>query len=447
MTAGIESSAQKDNLSFCSETHLQFNITNVQPECTTIEIIVPKSIIDPLFTYAAHTQQQHIKAPGFNFGNAPIEYIKQNYEVSLTEHLKEFLFKYCITNFLYRMLQEHKLVIAGAPRLMHIFLKPGKDAIFQFNCSTISPIVIQEWRYYPFKAPKRKNYKDLDRQVENFVLQEEKSRQELSEGGIQENDWLALEITLLNSNHTPLIDNFSQVFWIQITNETVDNPLRDLLIGKKVGDTTITQNRSLQEYFSEQISTDYIFSVTILECLPYTYFCLEQCKNQFRIKTKKELHKKLIEIFSYRNDISQRRSTVEECLHLLLIKHKFDVPHQLTLRFQQNIIHAIKENPDYNVYRTQKEFESLIHNLAEKQAREVIFLDTLAYHEKIELSRNDIKNYLNFTKRNRTKEFIYYMLPTMLHEGQTTLIPEEEIKIYCLREKTINHAIHHLTKE
>lgn len=445
MMAGIDASVH--NESTLSSDKLSFSISYTQSDQAHIDIKVFENVISTLFTSTAQTLQPHIKAPGFDFGGAPLEYIKKNYETSITEHLKEFLFKYCVINFLYRMLQEHKIVIAGEPRLINILLKPNQDALFQFSCSILDPILIHEWRYYPFKAPKRKNYKDLDRQVENFVTQEEKNLADYNECGIQENDWVALDIALTTPQGTPLVDNFSQVFWLQVSNEAVDNPLRDLLIGKKVGEKLITQNRSLQEYFSEQISIDYTFVVTILECLPFAYFCLEQCKNQFRIKTKKELYKKLIEIFSYRNDISQRRSTVEECLRLLLSKHKFEVPHYLILRFQQNIVHSIKENPDYNVYRTQKEFESLMHNLAEKQARELIFLDTLAYHEKVELSRNDIKNYLNFTKRNRTKEFIYCIIPIILHEGQTTLIAEEEIKIYCLREKTINYAIHHLTKE
>ena len=40
-------------------------------------------------------------------------------------------------------------------------------------------ITFQEWKYLPFKAPKRKNYKDLDRQVETFLQEEVSSERKI----------------------------------------------------------------------------------------------------------------------------------------------------------------------------------------------------------------------------------------------------------------------------
>ena len=104
-------------------------------------------------------------------------------------------------------------------------------------------------------------------------------------------------------------------------------------------------------------------------------------------------------------------------------------------------------NPDYHVYRAEKNFQDHVRNLAEKLVKEMIFIDKLAYHENITISDDDIKGYLNLTNRPRMKEFIYFDLPSFKIQGQEVPIPAEELKRICLREKAINYVIYHLTKK
>jgi FKBP-type peptidyl-prolyl cis-trans isomerase (trigger factor) len=429
------------------EQILSFRVTQNNPGHLLLEATIPQRIMTILFDTAALVQQKQIKAPGFDHGQTPLEFLKNNYQGSLIEHIKEFLFKYCVINGVYRTIRQQGLVVAGEPRLIDISVRPDHDAVFILECTVTDTISINEWRYLPFRAPKRKNYKDLDRQVEHFILEETELYNTKGTLGIQENDWVALEVDRTDPDGTPIIPGFAQPFWLQVSDENVDNPLRDLLQNKQAGFSTVTQNKGVQDYFSEQLATDYWYKITILAHIPYAYFCFEQFKHHFKIKTKKELLKKLIEVFSYRNDISQRRATVEECLKLLIGKHYFEVPSFVKTRFQERILMSIHDSPDYNVYRTQKEFNSLIQELAEKAAKESIFIDTLAYHEHLPVTREDLCYYLNFTKRGRTKEFIYFESPINIVEGQSTLIAEEELFRYCLREKALNHVIYHLTKE
>ena len=159
------------------------------------------------------------------------------------------------------------------------------------------------------------------------------------------------------------------------------------------------------------------------------------------------MHKKLIEVFSYRNDVSQRRAMSQEALHALLSKHRFNVPNYLVLRQQRVLLDGMKYNPDYHVYRAQKDFQNHIRSLAEKQVIEMIFVDRLAYHENLQVSDDDIKGYLNLTNRHRMKEFIYFDLPSFKIQGQEVPVPTEELKRICLREKAINYVIYHLMKK
>jgi FKBP-type peptidyl-prolyl cis-trans isomerase (trigger factor) len=165
------------------------------------------------------------------------------------------------------------------------------------------------------------------------------------------------------------------------------------------------------------------------------------------VKTNKDMHKKLIEVFSYRNDVSQRLAMVEEAFKLLLSRHRFFAPNYLVLRQQKIILGAIQSNPDYNVYRKQKDFNFWVQQLAEKQVKEMLLIDQLIYRENITVSNEDIVNYLNLDKRQRMREFMYFGLPESKHYGQEMPLAMNELSRVCAREKAINYVIYYLTKK
>ena len=62
------------------------------------------------------------------------------------------------------------------------------------------------------------------------------------------------------------------------------------------------------------------------------------------------------------------------------------------------------------------------------------------------VTQDDIKGLLNLTQRPRTKEFLYFPFIRTEHEGRQVPIDHQAIYNVCLKEKTVNHIIHHLTK-
>lgn len=410
-------------------------------------VIVPSSIVDTLFHEAALSLQNGSPIFGFQHGNVPLEYIKKNFRKNLIDHLQELLFKYCVINFLYERIRHKKLVVVGEPRLKAIDLEPGKNARYVFEMNIFTELSIYNWKFFPFTMPKRKNYKDLDRQVDTIIQEEKAKLQKVDHDILAINDWACFEVTFTDKNHNVLCESFTQCFWLKLGNNDSDTSLQQIFIGKKVGDVFFTNHKALQICFSDLIDTNYTFKITIITALQYDYFCLDHFKRTFRIKTNKEMHRKLIEVFSYRKDMSQRHAIIAETFRSLISKHTFHVPNHLILRQQEKIIESIQDNPDYNVYRVQTDFEESVRNLAEKQTTEAIFIDKLAYHENLSITDDDIKGILNLANRPRMKEFIYFDLPAFKIKGQKILIPAEELKRICLREKTINYAIFHLTKK
>jgi FKBP-type peptidyl-prolyl cis-trans isomerase (trigger factor) len=429
------------------EVSLGFEVNQVSPTFGTITITIPASIVTAAYNEAVKAQAKSIKTYGFHHDTTPYEYVKQNFEKNIKSYLEEFLFKHFVLNFLYSQIRETRLNVAGDPRITEINIQENEDAKFIFDVSLFPKIEFQNWKYYAFKAPKRKNYKDLDRQAIDFIKEEKNNKKELSKNTVHTSDWVFFDLWIVDQENNPIFGKHKESLWIKIGEEEADREAQNLFLSKKIGDIFYTQDDVIQEYFGTTIGSNYTFGIQIRDVIHNSYFCFEQFKKHFRLKTKKELANQLVEIFSYRNDISQRQATVEETFKLMFSKYEIEIPNYLTLRQQKNVLSEIQKNPDYHVYKNQKNFENSLKNLAEKQIKEIILIDQLASKEKIKITHEDITNYLNLTKRPRMKEFIYFKIPETTVDCQEMPISSELIAQQSLREKTVNFIIYNFTRK
>lgn len=425
---------------------LDYSIKEVDHQSCFLTISLPAKFVDTIYQEVSRMQQEHTSIYGFTRGAAPLAYIQEHYKIMLLEHVQEFLFKFFIINNLYDAIHEKKLCTVAEPRLHAINLETGHDAIFTFELSLVEPIEFREWKHFLFKGPKRKNYKDIDRQVESFIKEEQHLEHQCKDKSIHDGDWVGFEIELLSPEHEPLFDGFKKQAWLKIGYEEADIPFQHIFIGKNKGDHFITCDTCFQEYFSHNLPTNYVFGITIKEIVHHGFFCFDTFKHHFKLKTNKDVHHKLIEIFSYRNDISLRRGIIDEALHLLVTKHRVLAPKHLVSRQQNIVLQEVQYNPDYNVYKTERSFKDTLKQLATKQVAEMMLIDQLAYQEHLHVTDTDIRGYLNLLQRPRTKEFVYFEPPPTKINGQEMPIPASLIKRNCLREKALNHIIHHLTR-
>lgn len=172
---------------------------------------------------------------------------------------------------------------------------------------------------------------------------------------------------------------------------------------------------------------------------------LEFFKQTFKLKTRADVHKKLIEVFSYRNDISQRRSTIEELFHLLFTKHRFEMPKHIITRKKESLLSIIKRQSDYNIYKNNKSFDTHLTLLAEKMLKEELIIDNIGCTEEIEVTSADIAHYLHLFNNERLKEFIYFKPFIDNIEDSNTPLHEAILAQAVLREKTLNYILHTLS--
>jgi FKBP-type peptidyl-prolyl cis-trans isomerase (trigger factor) len=430
------------------ENDLLFSISNESADISIAKVQVSASMVDRMYQYVLCAQKQEARTYGFTQGTAPLTYIEHTHKPHILEHLKEFFFTHCVINFLCKELFQRRFVVIGDPWLIEAVVSPVRGASFLFELHTLNSSVFRnDWKRLPFKCPERKNYKDLDRQVTTFLKEENERLQSHTDESIQLGDWISFELSMLNSDGTPILENYVDTLWLKIGEEEADRDAQALFLNKKVNDCFSTKSPFLQSYMSLIANIDYTFQVKIKERIPAAYFSLDLFKRHFKLKSAKETHLKLIEVFSYRNDLSQRRETVEAIFKTLLHGHSLHTPSHLISRQQKLVLEAVHVNPDYHVYKSQDDFKHKVRLLAEKQLKETLLIDCVSSNEHVQATDFDVLSYLNLSKRARTKEFIYFDIPPTKIRDQEIPLPQELLRLYCLREKTLNYIISALTRK
>ena len=425
---------------------LRLALQNISPTELSMKTIIPKGMVDAAYEEVFNMQRFLVDTPGFKRGEVPVTYIRRSFKQYVTEHLKEMFLKHFVVDFLYDEIRNKKLPIAGEPWLKGITMEPEQDAEYHFLAGLFKPLRLRHWKQTRFKAPKRKNYRDLDRQVESLLMTEQKQANKAAIG-ISGGDWVCFDLTIINKDGNPLFSEHKEHLWLRIGIEAADEALRKLFADKKVGDTFATNSNALQQLFSSGIKTAYQFVITVKGVVSESSLSIQQFKRHFKLKTKEDVHEKLIEVFSSRNDLSQRRLTVEEALLKLLRKHPIIPPKDIITQQQTKVLQELGKDPDYPVYKKRPNFQETLYKLAEKLTKETILVDQISQLEHIRISQNDLEAYLNLTKRPRTNEFLYFKIPETRLDGQEIPIPSSVLKQCCLREKTLNHIINSLARK
>ena len=138
---------------------------------------IPQSFVKDVYQEALVGQQDQAKPYGLHRKEMSLSYVENIFHSHILEQVHEFLFKFFVINVLYGELRTQRIPIAGSPRLIAIDTNEQGDTIFKFSATLFTLEEILEWKYFAFKAPKRKRYKDLDRQVKLFIEEEENNQE------------------------------------------------------------------------------------------------------------------------------------------------------------------------------------------------------------------------------------------------------------------------------
>jgi len=152
-------------------------------------------------------------------------------------------------------------------------------------------------------------------------------------------------------------------------------------------------------------------------------------------------------VFSFHNDISQRRLMTFEALGLIMKKNQIVMPDSAIAIQKREILQEMRSKADFMVYKMDHNFDLQVTDLAKKQLADSIIAESIAYGDNLTVSDQDIKGLLHLTQRPRIKDFIYFPFIKSQANGQEFPVEQETLNHFCLKEKAVNHIIHHLTKK
>lgn len=425
---------------------LVFHHEKVSSSLLEVTVSVPPDITKVLQSKTILSFKNRIKLQGLENYNVSPEFIMQRYGSSISRTVEHFMLRHLVLDALLNELKLKKALIVHQPRLTECTSHPDLTVTYKFRISTLDIPSLSEWRKLPFKSPKRKLYKDLDKQVETFCDREGGLFDENRKEAIEDGDWLELEATMLDNKHQPLVDGLAHRYWFKFSTKYVTDSFKQGFIGKFVGDSFVAEEFNFNDTMNETLSERSPHLIKILSNSKGNHFSMDLFKFMFNLKSKLEIHKKLIEVFSFRNDISQRKSIIEEVFNLLLSKQRFEIPQHLTLRKQEDLLESLRTLPDYHVYKAQKNFTKQLEKLAEKQLKEEVLIDSIGFRENITVTRDDIRSYLHLFNHDRLREFVYFKPDLDNFDELDAPIPEPLLHEAVMREKTLNTIIYQLSR-
>jgi len=423
---------------------VSFNFHHVSSHLGKINVLAPDDIVKKVFDLTVNLYKKEIQVLGFSV--APDSYVKEHYRDEIDSAVKNFLLHYFVLDFIIERVIELKIPVASYPRLIAVedIFQVGVN--FTFDISLADNLEIKEWKYFPFKSPRRKNYKDLDKQVDIFLKKSIEGIKKIKYDVVEDGDWVYFEVILTDNDNKIILPFYKRCFWLKINPQSFTVIVSKYFSNKKNGDSFCIDLLPLSKDFEDNIFERHNFFVTIKDIVKGNVFLVNDFRSVFKLKNKVELHEKLIEVFSFRNDVSQRRSIIEEMFHLFFSKHRFEVPKHLVIRKKEDLLLFIKKRPDYLVYKQNLDFEDQVERLSERILKEEILMDQIAGNEDIIVDSKDIKCYLNLLCNSRLKEFVYFRPLNEAFDESIVPIHDTLLQQTCRREKTLNHILYTLTK-
>lgn len=426
------------------------DLKSIPAEEIKISVSVAQDIVKNLYEHALRSTKLHTKTNGFDAGSTSLHYLKKNYNTSIIEHITEVLLIYYVYERALMKLSCAKASLVTEPRISQIFISPdSQNNTFDFIADPLSFEQKINWKSSKLKFPVRKKYKDLDKQAELIITTEKNLKTAYAHNFIvAKGDWVKFSLKIVDDkNHAhELIKDHEQFLWIKVSGEEVDQESCNLFFGKKKDEEFITSSSFLNKYIAPSSVILYDFKIKIIEIVPCSYFCFESFQNYLNLKSSKEIPNKIIEILSFRNDVSLKREVSQIILENLSRNHTINLSKNIIDEQKKIILDRVINNPDYLVYQAQRDFVKKIAQLAEKQLFESMIIDYIAQQETINPTAEDIKSYVNIMQRPRFRDFIYFDLPESKYCEREQPVLDVNLFIAVRREKMLNYMINYLLK-
>jgi FKBP-type peptidyl-prolyl cis-trans isomerase (trigger factor) len=421
---------------------LKYTIEKKSSHVWNLFINIPVALSMHIQDHITSLYRQYTVMPGLSCSTLPITYTQHYFSHEIEQDTQQFLYDHFIEESIHFFLQEHGVSIVNWPRLQDISGTAANGYTFTVGLSCAPHIALTNWQKHTFIAPKRKNYTDLDIQVESFIATLQHTKSDTTTI-VETGDWVHFSAQL-RSPHIQAPLHSTSNYWLRISIPTLATPAMHQFLGSSKNATFSIPATTLTTNSAAQTHSDYVFDITIKQVVKTNKLTLSQVQTSLATPTHTDLHNKLIEIFSFRSDVSLRKAIIEELFYSLFNAFRFDIPPHAITRRKELFLEIMQSTPDNSVYTKQKHFSTHLTLLAEMRLKEEALVDAIAQKENINVTSDDIAHYLSLASHDRLKEFLYFT--PLTEETLTTDRPCSEHVLHQVvrREKTLNAIIQRL---
>ena len=201
--------------------YLRFSSVSLSSHLHKIKISIDVTLTALIIEQTKMLFHQEVVA-GLDQKNPPDGYLDEMYQTEIINKVKNYLFYHVVIDFLINEIFTRKILMTNYPRLTSVEMFDDKQINYHFDISIADHIELKEWKHFAFKPPKRKKYKDLDKQVISFI--DAKLAHSPKKGSpvlIEEGDWVLFDVDLINNQSKPVSHHFKNAFWLHIDQQEI----------------------------------------------------------------------------------------------------------------------------------------------------------------------------------------------------------------------------------
>ena len=349
------------------------------------KIEIPKSELEKYEDRIAKQYAKRVRIPGFRPGKAPVSIVKQRYREdieaqALNEAIKEKVKQ-----------QFENLNIISEIKVKSIDDAGDKyEVLVEFE--TIPEIEIPDLTAIEVK---KKIYKISDLDVANYIEELRKKLAELKDvedRGIQEGDIVIADMEEYDKDGK-LVD--SGPVRIIYKKDELDERLYDLMADKKVGDSVeITFDDGSKQVFKiRKIQEEKLPELNDEFAQLHGYTSLEEMKQKIREQLEEDARRRSEEEFEM------------EIINKIYEMYPFETPPRFVENAYRNLLQQV-QIPQFESDEQREEFQRQLIAYAQQLVARELILETLAKKRNIEVTEEDVKEYLKFIGEKNPEAYI-----------------------------------------
>lgn len=376
---------------------MEIKINELSASSKEIEVKLQYADIESDINTEVKKQTKEISLPGFRKGKVPAAMLKKMYGDALEYEASE---KVANKHF-WKIAEEQHLHPLGQPVLSDIKFNPGEDLFFKVKYEVMPKIEINNYTGNTIEIPDLVVREEEIEQEIKHILKSNSTTEPADFVGDNRNFIIKLELSRIDDNGNSFKDSHTEIFDVDLTNESVQPEIVENSKGKKAGDTftfSFVNNRIIKngKGENETVEEKFIYSALIQEIkqinLPELNEELIKKVTKEKISTEADLKEGIKKDIQHYYDHQTEDILRSKLVTLIVEKNEFVPPSTLVANVLEDMIKREEEHAKKHGHRfDRKETATKMQKFAEFEVKWFILKAELEKKENISVTDDDLK--------------------------------------------------------